>query len=93
MTTDRESQIAERLMAMPKKYRAVYKRAIEGKSLRSAINAQCLECCYWQSREVTLCTDVACPLWAARPYRSSGSAREGDLITERATNSENKGNG
>lgn len=76
---DRQAKIAERLAAMPRKYRAVYKRAVKGKSLRSAINSQCLECCYWQSREVTLCTDTACPLWAVRPYRNSGSGHDGDF--------------
>jgi hypothetical protein len=79
MSIDRQDRIADRLAAMPRKYRAVYKRAVKGKSLRSAVNAQCLECCYWQSREVTLCTDLACPLYAVRPYRLSGNGYQGGL--------------
>lgn len=74
MNSKREAQIAERRAQMPRKYRRLYDRAVEGKSLRSCINAQCLECVCWQSREVTLCTDLACPLYSVRPYRSSGNA-------------------
>jgi hypothetical protein len=77
ISIDRQAKIAERLAAMPRKYRAGYKRAVKGKSLRSAVNAQCLECVYWQRKEVTLCTDTACPLWAVRPYRNSGSGHDG----------------
>ncbi|MBN2594803.1 MAG: hypothetical protein JXA81_14950 [Sedimentisphaerales bacterium] len=77
----RSEQIEERRMAMPRKYRSLYDRAVKGKSLRACINAQCLECVYWVSKEVTLCTDLGCPLYAVRPYQdSSGNAREGDLI-------------
>jgi len=73
----RQEQIAERRSQMPKKYRRLYDRAVGGRSLRSCVNAMCLECVCWQSREVTLCTDPACPLWAVRPYRSAGSGRDG----------------
>jgi len=82
MNQDRLQQIEERRMAMPRKYRRLYDRAVKGKSLRACINAQCLECVYWQSKEVTLCTDLGCPLYAVRPYqRSAGNARQGDLIS------------
>ena len=84
---EREKQIAVRLAQMPRKYKAVYTKAIEGKSLRSAINAQCLDCVCWQSREVTLCTDLACPLYTVRPYRNSGNSHEGDLSGAESTNS------
>ena len=73
---NREGQIAKRWAQMPRKYRRLYDRAIGGRSLRSCINAQCLECCGWQSKEVALCSDVACTLWAVRPYRNSGNAHE-----------------
>ena len=79
MNVERQERIAARQTQIPRKYRAVYDRAVKGTSLRSAINAQCLECVCWQSKEVALCTDLACPLWAVRPYRSSGNAREGAL--------------
>lgn len=87
MSRSREEQIAERRASMPKKYRRQYDKAVEGRSLRACINAQCLECVYWQSREVTLCTDLSCPLYAVRPYRISGSGRDGGLIGAESTNS------
>jgi hypothetical protein len=75
----REQEIAERLRQMPPKYRETYRRAVEGKSLRACINSQCLECCGWQSAEVAVCTDLGCPLWSVRPYRSSGSGQGGQF--------------
>ena len=73
----RKEQIAERLAQMPSKYRATYRRAVKGRSLRACVNAFCQECVCWQSREIRLCTDSACPLWAVRPYQSAGSAPDG----------------
>ena len=87
MNSKREAQIAQRRAQMPVKYRRIYDRAVEGKSLRSCINAQCLECVGWVSREVSLCTDLACPLYAVRPYRNSGNARQGDLSSAELKNS------
>ena len=71
----REEQIAERRAQIPRKYRAIYDRAVKGKGLRAAINAQCLECVAWISDEVRNCTDLACPLGAVRPYRISGNSQ------------------
>lgn len=83
--TNRDGQVSERLRQMPSKYRATYRRAVEGRSLRACINAQCLECCCWQSAEVAACTDMGCPLWSVRPYRSSGTGRLGQFTgAERA---------
>jgi len=79
MITQQE-QIAQRRAQIPRAYRATYDRAIKGKSLRAAINAQCLECVCWQIDEIRRCTDLACPLYAVRPYqshRSSQNPREG----------------
>ena len=86
----REEQIQARRSQMPKKYRTVYDRAVRGKSLRSAINAQCLECCCWQSKEVSLCTDCGCPLWSVRPYQLPQNAREGDFSSAESTELKNK---
>lgn len=82
----REEQIRERLREIPLKYRATYRRAVEGKSLRASINAQCLECVGWQSSEVALCKDLGCPLWPVRPYRDSGSGRQGQFCGVEAPN-------
>lgn len=88
MKTERETRIAERRAQMPKKYRRQYDKAVEGRSLRACVNAFCGECVCWQSNEVRLCTDLACPLYAVRPYRSAGSARDGGLISAGRANSE-----
>ena len=65
----RRRLIVDRLAAMPRSFRGTYNKAVKGKSLRAAINAQCAECCGWQIKEVRLCSDCACPLWALRPYQ------------------------
>jgi len=93
MSSSRGEQITERRAAFPRKYRGIYDRAVAGKSLRACINAQCLDCCAGQSREIALCTDLACPLYAVRPYQSSGSGRDGGLISAESTNSAEKGSG
>lgn len=54
---------------IPSAYRGIYDRAISGQSLRAAVNAQCLECVCWKKNEIKHCTDIACPLYAVRPYR------------------------
>ena len=87
MTKKREEKIAERLEQMPRKYRATYRRAIQGRSLRACINSQCLECFGWQSREVALCTDLGCPLYAVRPYQDeAGTGHIGQLSGAESTN-------
>ncbi len=84
---NRDEQIAERLRQMPPKYRAIYCRAVKGKGLRACVNAQCLECCGWQSGEVARCTDHGCPLYAARPYQDgSGSGQDGQFRSEEGRN-------
>ena len=62
-------QIAEHLKEMPTIYRATYKKAVTGKSLRAAVNSFCAECTMWQREEVRLCTSLACSLYPYRPYR------------------------
>ena len=81
MKADRQKHIAERRAQMPQKYRATYDKAVSGKSLRAAINSFCLEGVCWQTKEIRLCTDLACPLWKVRTYQDvPQNAREGDLI-------------
>lgn len=61
----------DRIAQIPKAYRAVYKKAMTGKSLRAAVNAFCLECVCWQRLEITNCTAKNCPLYNYRPYQDS----------------------
>lgn len=87
----RTQQIEQRREQIPRKYRRLYDRAVSGKSLRASINCQCLECCEWVSKEVVLCSDLGCPLFAVRPYRSSGSAPEGRLISAESKSCNQRG--
>ena len=66
----RAEKISKRRAAIPKLYRPVYDRAVGGKSRKAAIYAFCLECVCWQREEVLLCTALACPLYAVRPYQT-----------------------
>lgn len=87
----RQEKINERLNQIPTSCRAVYRKAVRGKSLRAAVNAQCLECVGWQRVEVTNCTDTGCPLYAVRPYQnvSEGGPDAGE-IDEESTNSSSR---
>lgn len=67
----RQEQIARQREAMPGRYRVTYDKAVEGKGLRAAVNARCLDCCAWQRTEVRDCPALSCPLWAVRPYRKT----------------------
>jgi hypothetical protein len=60
---------------VPKKYRGLYERAMKGKSRKAAMHAFCLECCYWQIREVQLCSDDDCPLFPFRPQSRNAPRR------------------
>jgi hypothetical protein len=68
MSADRQKQIEQRRVQIPKLYRALYERAIAGRSRKAAMHACCLECCGWQIKEVFLCTGLACPLYPYRPH-------------------------
>lgn len=65
----RSEQIAERLSGMPVTCRGVYTKAVSHKSMRAAVNSQCLECCGYQRKEISVCTDLACPLYSYRPFQ------------------------
>ena len=64
----RKQRIANRLAEIPKKYRKIYKRAVETNDKTAAIEAFCLECVCWQKSEVIKCCCLACPLYGLRPY-------------------------
>lgn len=88
MDKKRKKKIAEHLKEMPPIYRATYKKAVAGKSLRAAVNSFCAECTMSQREEVRRCTSLACPLYAVRPYqRSSKNASEGSDFGAESKNS------
>jgi len=82
----RKAAIAKRRKGISVLYIATYDRAVSGKSLRAAANAQCLECVCWQRIEITNCTDLACPLYAYRPYRIPAAGRNEPAERAESTN-------
>jgi len=66
----RTESIRKHRADIPKIHRKTYDRAMQGKSLKSAVKSFCLECVCWQKEEVRLCTDLACPLYPYRPYKN-----------------------
>lgn len=71
---DRSEQIDKRISEMPVTCQGIYKRAINHKSMRAAVNSQCLECVGYVRKEISVCTDLGCPLYSYRPFqkRTSG---------------------
>ncbi len=64
----KQQKIARRLAEIPKKYRRIYKKAVETNNKAAAIEALCLECVCWQKNEVVNCSCLACPLYGVRPF-------------------------
>ncbi len=75
MSEKRNKRIAEHLKKMPPIYRATYKKAVAGKSLRAAVNSFCAECTMWQREEVRLCASLACQFYPYRPYKPNESGK------------------
>jgi len=62
-------KIAFRLSQMPEDRRQTYLKAMGGKRRQLAIQANCDMCMGWHRKDVTSCTDPACPLFPYRPYQ------------------------
>ena len=74
----RNQKIDRRIKDIPKIYRKIYEKAVINGSKPAAIKAFCLECVCWRIEEVRMCTDLACPLHAIRPYQErSQNGRDG----------------
>jgi len=87
---DRKAAIELKRWQIPKRCRGIYDKAVKGKSLRAAVDAQCLDCCGYSRNEVSVCTAAECPLWAVRPYQDfSIRGREG-LETEKTEANEDQ---
>jgi hypothetical protein len=67
----RRQKISNRTADIPKKYRKIYKQAVETNNKSAAIKAFCLECVGWQKKEVINCSCLACPLFGLRPFMES----------------------
>lgn len=70
----RSEQIAKRLSNMPSTCKGAYRKAVNHKSMRAAVNSQCLECIGYVRKEISVCSDLGCPLYSYRPFQTrSGS--------------------
>ncbi len=78
MTSIQEKELEN----IPVARRNVFVRAWSGKSLSSAVKANCIQCLgYEDISGITECTGAVCPLFLYRPYRHD-KAREGAPRTE-----------
>ncbi len=68
MKSLRKRKIACRIAEIPRKYRKIYRKAVEDNNKTAAIQAFCLECTCWQKKEVINCSCLACPLYGLRPF-------------------------
>ena len=66
----RSDEIAKRLKQMPTTCRGAYRKAVNHKSMRSALNSQCAECVGYVRKEVSVCSDLGCPLYSYRPFQN-----------------------
>jgi hypothetical protein len=67
--TNRQQKIKNRIAEIPKRYRGIYKKAVETNSKTAAIKAFCLECVCWQKDEIANCSSLSCPLYGIRPFK------------------------
>lgn len=68
-----EERIEKHRKQVPKDFLRVYDIAMAGRSLRAAVNSQCIECMGYSLKEVRLCCSPQCPLF---PYRPLGGVAE-----------------
>ena len=64
-----QQRTAEHRKDMPRQFRKVYDIAMSGRSLRAAVNSQCIECVGYVFKEIKLCCSPQCPLFQYRPVR------------------------
>jgi len=69
MMRTHQEQITEHRANMPRQFRKVYDIAMSRRSLRAAVNSQCIECVGYVFKEVRLCCSPQCPLFRYRPLR------------------------
>ena len=65
----KDERIAKHRADMPRQFRKVYDVAMSGRSLRAAVNSQCIECMGYVFSEVKQCCSPQCPLFPYRPLR------------------------
>jgi hypothetical protein len=74
-TTDAETRVADRLAEIIRhspSRAALFRSVYCGRpSKAQAVKAKCLDCACWQTKEITECRSVTCPLWRVRPYQNA----------------------
>ena len=86
-----KERIAEHRKKMPRQFRRAYDAAIGGRSLRAAVNSQCIECVGYVFKEVRLCCSPQCPLFRYRPLRGVSYGVSG--VGQRGVESQKSGRG
>ncbi len=76
----RAERIRKHRADIPKIHHRIYDRAMQGKSLKSAVKSFCLECVCWQKEEVRHCTSLICPLYPYRPYKEKSKQASQRLV-------------
>ena len=66
---DNQDRIAKHRANMPRQFRKVYDIAMSGRSLRAAVNSQCIQCVGYVFSEIKQCSSPKCPLFPSRPLR------------------------
>jgi hypothetical protein len=67
--------------ATPERFQPLVDK-LEAGSRAAADKLRCLECCNYTTKEVCLCSVMACPVWAYRPYQSKVELEEEGIIEE-----------
>ncbi|MCH7559296.1 MAG: hypothetical protein IIB56_17835 [Planctomycetes bacterium] len=91
MNIERKKRIAEHRKKISRQFRKVYDVAMSRRSLRAAINSQCIECMGYEFKEVKLCCSPQCPLFPYRPLRGVSYGVSG--VGQSGTESTKTGNG
>ena len=74
-TDPKRTLLLEEISEDAPRYVSVFRRAYAGKSLKTAIQAQCLECCWFDRQAIRECSATQCGLWAVRPYQGRRAKR------------------
>lgn len=61
-------------------FRREWVKALQRKSMKSAVSAKCRDCVNWQNTEVKECSIVTCPLWQYRPLIKRNSKLKAEII-------------
>lgn len=61
-------------------FRKQWIKALQKKSMRSAVNAKCQNCMCWQTAEIRECNNITCPLWQYRPNAKKDNKLTAEVV-------------